>query len=193
MRIGTLLLESTAGTADALELPITLWGTGGGDRLPIDVKVKVDLLEEPPDGAGADPDAHSAQLTADLLAGPAGPLDALMGSPATSSFISFSISAITSGVFFPRPCVHRRGAGYPRSTDRGGNSWCGTGSRAACGTPSCRQGTQSLLQLVDSGDPLLPQQGHEAVRMELDWSHSVRPPVLCLNSKHIWSLVLAEA
>src|SRR3990172_2449899 len=38
----------------------------------------------------------------------------VMGSPAVSSFINRSISAITWGVFFPRPCVRHRDAGCDR-------------------------------------------------------------------------------
>ncbi len=41
---------------------------------------------------------------------------------------------------------------------------------------------EGRLELVDGGDPLAAQQGHEAVRMELNGSHSVRPPALVLKS-----------
>ncbi len=71
-----LASESSAGTPDPLELPITIRGAGGGDRLLVDVKTEVECLEQPPDGAGGDPDTEATQLLADLLGGLAGPLDA---------------------------------------------------------------------------------------------------------------------
>ena len=71
-----LAFESVAGAADGLELPIAICGAAGADRLLVDVKVEVELLEQAADRAGADADAHAAQLEADLRGSLATPFDA---------------------------------------------------------------------------------------------------------------------
>ena len=62
-------LELLPGRRDAPELAVAIDSGAAGERLVVDVKCEVELLEEPANGVAADPDARPAQLATDLVRG----------------------------------------------------------------------------------------------------------------------------
>ena len=89
-------------TANESELPVVLTWRRRRAFLMIDTQPEVQLFEESAHGVSTHLNSTLSECAGDLLCRLARPLQAPIGSPAVSYFISCLISAMTSGVFFPR-------------------------------------------------------------------------------------------